>query len=260
MLVAQLTMDMPWWYYAIAIGGGLLAGMINTLAGTGSAITLPILMVLLADDALMANGTNRVGIALGTIVAVCTFRRAGTLRTGGLGWLVAPAIVGGVVGAAIATEMSKDKMTWVILVAMVMSLVLVLTRTSRWLQEDRHASPDHKRLGTVVVFFLLGLYGGFIQLGVGVLLLTALVLNAGYTLVHANAIKVLIVFVFIVPSLIVFAWKNQVNWMIGLVMASGQVIGSYLAARFASASPEGKRLDPKAADRDDRGRHRQDVV
>jgi uncharacterized membrane protein YfcA len=238
MLLAQLTVDVPWWYYAIAVGGGLLAGVINTLAGTGSAITLPILMLLLADDAVMANGTNRVGIALGTIVAVCTFRRSGVLRTGGLGWLVVPAIVGGALGAVIATVQSKDTMTWVILIAMVMSLILVLVRPNRWLHEDHHAAPDHKTLGTVIVFFGLGMYGGFIQLGVGVLLLTALVLSAGYTLVRANAIKVLIVFVFILPSLIVFAWQGQVNWTIGLIMASGQMTGAYLAARFAAHHPQ----------------------
>ena len=119
---------------------------------------------------------------------------------------------------------------------MVIMLVVILVKPRRWLIERSEVEPDHCRASSVVVFFLIGIYGGFIQAGVGIFLLAGLVLHAGHSLVRANALKVLAVLVFTIPALVVFLWYNQVHWGFGLLLGSGQCVGAYIAATFATRS------------------------
>ena len=98
-------MDQSWTVYLLAILGGILAGIINTLAGSGSAVTLPIL-VMLGLPANVANATNRVGVTIQNIVGITTFQRKGKLQLEGGLWYVIPALPGAVIGAMIAAELT----------------------------------------------------------------------------------------------------------------------------------------------------------
>ena len=236
MVISPPPFEFVFLVYVIAIAGGLVAGGINTLAGTGSAITLPILYYLLRQDPNLANGTNRIGIILAAFVATETFRKNGVLESKGTAWLYVPAILGGAVGAIIAIYQCPETMQWMILAVMVFCLAMILAEP--WIARIRSAAPNHRSALTVIIFFLIGVYGGFIQAGVGVLLLAALVTGAGYTLVKANAIKVLLVSIFTVPALVIFAINGQVHWRLGLVMAAGQCVGAWCAARWAAGHPK----------------------
>jgi uncharacterized membrane protein YfcA len=86
----------------------------------------------------------------------------------------------------------------------------------------------------LVIFFFIGVYGGFIQAGVGIFLLAGLVLGVGYDLVRANAVKVGIVLFFTIFSIGVFISKGHVNWLIGLVLAIGNMLGAWFGARVAA--------------------------
>ncbi len=228
-------MEEHWLRYVLAVLAGMLAGGINTLAGSGSLVTLPML-IFLGLDATIANATNRVGVLLGSLTAATTFRRSGHLAMKGTPWLLGPAIVGSIAGAQAAAILDPKSMHLAIGVVMVLMLGVILIKPRRWLVE--HAEPaNHKRLSSVAIFFAIGAYGGFIQAGVGIFLLSALVLHAHYSLVQANALKVLAVLTLTAPALIVFILHNQVHWGFGLLMASGQITGSWLAARFASRHP-----------------------
>ena len=223
---------MNWFHYLALVAAGFGAGYINTLAGSGSLLTLP-LLIFLGLPAPVANGTNRVAILLQNVVGVTSFHRRGVLDAKAGAWLAIPAIAGSVIGARLAVEIDESVMRTTIGVLMLVMAVVILVRPKRWLEgrEDRQRSG----FGWVqfVVFFAIGVYGGFIQAGVGVFLLAGLVLGAGLDLVRANAVKVFVVLCFTVFALGVFVLHDQVRWDLGLVLALGNMAGAYVGARMA---------------------------
>jgi uncharacterized membrane protein YfcA len=225
----------PWYLYLLAIGGGLLAGVINTLAGSGSVVTLPIL-VLLGLPATEANATNRVGVAIQNIVGIATFKRKGHLHLEGGSWLALPALPGAIVGAWLASELGEPQMNLAIGIVMVAMLFVVLLKPQQWLREHSEAKPGRPNAWMLLLFFAIGIYGGFIQAGIGVFLLSALVMGAGYDLRHANAIKLMIVLAITFVALSVFLYLNLVDWQLGLLLAIGQSMGAWLAATYASSA------------------------
>jgi len=224
-------MDQHTWLLAAVPVVGFAAGFINTLAGSGSLLTLPIL-ILLGLPANVANGTNRVGVVLQNIVAVATFRQRGVLPLAGAWKLILPSVVGAVIGAELAVDLDEALLRRTIGVLMLLLLVVMLFKPERWIAE--HAAPREARLLVEVpLFFAIGVYGGFIQVSVGLFLMAGLVLGAGYNLVGANALKNLIVLVFSAAALVVFVVNDQVQWTLGLLLGAGQAVGAWVAAHFA---------------------------
>ncbi|MCB0113660.1 MAG: sulfite exporter TauE/SafE family protein [Caldilineaceae bacterium] len=223
--------------YTLAIAAGILAGIINTLAGSGSAVTLPML-VFLGLDPSVANATNRVGVMVQNIVGITTFQRSGKMNLSGGLWLTVPAMLGSVLGAWVATILDKEAMNIAIGAMLLIVLVTILFDPKKWLRVQSEVKPGRPSTLTLLIFFAIGVYGGFIQAGVGVFILTAMVLGTGYTLVHANAIKLMVVLALTVVALVVFMLSPlQIDWGIGAVMAVGQSIGAWLAAKFAVSNP-----------------------
>ena len=223
---------MEWYLYVAVVAAGFGAGFINTLAGSGSLITLPLLMFIGLPPT-VANGTNRVAVLLQTVVAVSRFHKDKQIDFRRAFMLAIPAIVGAILGAQIAANLNETVMRQVIGGLMVVMLVVVLIRPKRWLEGRPEMMVRPPGWLQIVVFFAIGVYGGFIQAGVGVFLLAGLVLGAGYDLVKANAVKNLLVMCFTVFALIVFVINNQVIWEIGLIMALGSMAGAWVAARMA---------------------------
>jgi uncharacterized protein len=210
---------------------GFAAGFINTLAGSGSLLTLPVL-ILLGLPANVANGTNRVGVLLQNVVAVATFRRHGALDTTGAWRLVVPSVVGSLLGAALAVDLDEALLRKVIAALMLVMLGIMLLKPERWLAEH----PRERSMPAWVeipMLFAIGVYGGFIQAGVGIFLVTGLVLGSGFTLVTANALKNLIVLILTIAALAVFVVNDQVHWQLGLLLAVGQAAGAWVAVRMA---------------------------
>jgi uncharacterized membrane protein YfcA len=229
-------MSFPWYIYLLAIGAGILAGVINTLAGSGSLVTLPML-IFLGLPANVANGTNRVGVIFQNIVGITTFSRHGSLDVKGGIWYIVPAVLGAFVGARIAVDLNEQVMNYVIGVVMVMMLFIILANPKRWLREASEVQDGRPSLLMLAIFFVIGMYGGFIQAGVGIFLLAGLVMGAGYNLAEANALKLVIVLALSISAILVFIANDQVVWGLGLLMAVGQSIGAWLAARFAATNP-----------------------
>jgi len=228
--------ELAWYTYPLAILAGMLAGIINTLAGSGSLVTLPML-VFLGLPANVANGTNRIGVIVQNVVGLATFQRNNPIALSGGLWLAIPAILGSLVGAQIAVDLNEQAMNTAIGVVMVIMLFVILLNPKRWLQEKSDVDEGRPSLWKLGLFFVIGIYGGFIQAGVGVFLLAALVMGVGYNMVHANAIKLLIVLAFSLSAIAVFLYNGQVNWQLGALVAVGQSVGAWLAARFATNNP-----------------------
>lgn len=216
----------------LVIFAGVACGFINVLAGSGSLITLPIL-IFLGLPAKVANGTNRIAILCQNIVGVGGYHRQGVLDTRHGPRLVVPAVIGALLGAKLAVDIDESVMRLVISAVMFIMLGVILVKPKRWLQGATAPPEPGWRWGEAAVFFAIGVYGGFIQAGVGIFLLAGLVLQSGYDLVKANAVKLLIVLGYTPFALAVFIFENQVNWTYGLLLACGNMIGAYLGTRVA---------------------------
>lgn len=216
----------------LIIAAGFTAGFINTLAGSGSLVTLP-LLIFMGLPATIANGTNRVAIVLQNIVGAGSFRQQRALDLRGALILSMPAIVGSIFGAQIAANIDELTMRRAIGLLMIAMLVVVIIEPGRWLRGSIHELQGLPKLWQVLLLLVVGAYGGFIQAGVGIFLLSALVLGIGYDLVRANAVKVAMVLVFTTAALIVFIRNDQVIWHVGLVLGIGNMLGAWVASRVA---------------------------
>ncbi len=223
---------MEWYLIVAVIGVGFLAGFINTLAGSGSLLTLPMLMFL-GLPANVANGTNRIAILLQNVVGVSSFKQQKVLDVKQGLWLGVPAIVGSVIGAQIAISLNEAIMETTIGILLVIMFFLILYKPDRWVKGQAGQVAAKPGVLQLIVFFFIGIYGGFIQAGVGFFLLAGLVLGAGVDLVKANALKVFIVLLYTPIALAIFIMNDQVNWKLGLILALGNMAGAFVGARVA---------------------------
>ena len=218
--------------YPAIVGVGFLAGFINTLAGSGSLLTLPLLMFL-GLPANVANGTNRIAILLQNIVGVSSFRQQKVLKIKDGLQLGIPAVIGSFIGAGIAVQFNDEIMSLIIGILLVIMFFLIIYKPDKWINSQSEQIVGKPSWAQIIIFFFIGIYGGFIQAGVGFFLLAGLVLGTGLDLVRANAIKVLIVLLYTPFALGVFIYHGQVNFTLGLVLAAGNMLGALVGSRVA---------------------------
>lgn len=216
----------------ILIGAGFFVGIINTLAGGGTIISFTVLMMM-GLPAPVANGTNRIAIALQTFTASWSFKQQKVLDTKRAFMLSLPTIIGSILGAWIAIDLDEKMFEKALAVVMLFMLVFMFYKPQKWIKGEVALRNKKISVGQIFLFFIIGVYGGFIHVGVGYFLLAALVMNAGYDLVSANAAKVFNVFLYTLFALAVFIYEDKVNFIYGLVMAIGNVAGALFASRFA---------------------------
>jgi uncharacterized membrane protein YfcA len=227
-----MPQTLNFWMVVAVVGAGFLAGFINTLAGSGSAITMP-LLVFLGLPATVANGTNRIGVLVQTGFSTSSFYKRGYLSGRDALPLLLPTILGGVLGAQIAVNLNERAMKLAIAGMLVLTFFLIILKPKRWLKGREEGA---RRVGWQewLFFFATGLYGGFIQAGVGIFLLAGLVMVIGHDLIRSNAIKALLVWAFNIFALVIFLYHGQVNWLLGLVLAVGNVAGAWAAVGLAT--------------------------
>jgi len=209
--------------------GGLVAGVINTLAGGGSLLTVP-LLVFLGLPATVANGTNRIGVLFQNLVSTLRFRKEGLDGLRGAMPILLPIVIGSLLGATVASRMSAEIFKQVFGIAMVALLIPIL-RHARPVDPTKTLEP-RSRLLNFAIFFGIGLYGGAIQAGVGLFLIAALA-RSGLDLVRANAIKVVIIGVLTLVAVPVFIAHDQVDWPFASALVVGFAAGGELGARAA---------------------------
>ncbi|VAW27641.1 hypothetical protein MNBD_BACTEROID07-2095, partial [hydrothermal vent metagenome] len=144
-----------------------------------------------------------------------------------------PAILGSLVGAWVAVDINEALFEKAIGIIMLVMLIFVLFKPQQYIYGRAEISNKPVRWGTYVAFFFIGIYAGFIHMGVGYFLLAGIVLGAGYDLVKANAIKVLIILAYAPFTLAIFYFNHEINWAFGLIMALGNMIGAWIASRMA---------------------------
>jgi uncharacterized membrane protein YfcA len=223
---------MEWYIYPAIIAVGFIAGFINTMAGSGSLLTLPLLMFL-GLPANIANGTNRVAIFLQNVVAVRGFKKQKVFEFREGIWLVIPATAGSLIGALIAVKFNERILELFIGGLLVFMFFIILFKPDRWIREHAGNIDTRPKFWHMVIFFLIGIYGGFIQAGVGFFLLAGLVLGVGADIIKANALKVLIILIYTGFALVIFFINGQVNLRVGLILAVGNMLGAWIGTRVA---------------------------
>ncbi|SNR58669.1 sulfite exporter TauE/SafE family protein [Lutibacter flavus] len=211
---------------------GFIAGSINALAGGGSLLTLPIL-IFLGLPPNIANGTNRIAILFQNIFTTAGFKSKGIITFPFSIYLGVSALVGSLIGAQIAVDIKGETFNKILAIIMVIIVVYMVLQSKRK-QENTIEKIVGKHLWlSVVLFFFVGIYGGFIQAGVGFIMLLILSSVNNLSLVKSNAIKVTVVLIYTVSAVMVFAYNDKINWRIGLTLAIGNALGGWLASRWS---------------------------
>jgi uncharacterized membrane protein YfcA len=229
-LAEASLLGLPAWASLLVLGlAGALASAINAIAGGGSLLTLPLLVALGLPPGL-ANGTNRVGVITQGLAALATFHRQGFREYRVVVRLLPPMMIGAAVGTALATRMSDELLRIVFGVTLAAWAVLLVVHPGRFLD----VPPEPRRPGppAYVLAVLIGVYGGFLQVGVGFPLLALLVLHLGHPAVPANALKLALTLGYTLVSLPMFALAGQVAWREGLVLAVGGMVGGFLGTHL----------------------------
>lgn len=216
----------------LIMGVGLAAGFINTVAGGGSLLSLPILIFLGLPPA-VANATNRVAIFAQSVFGVAGFKSKGVGEFKYGAFLAISAIAGSIIGAKIAVDIKGEVFNKIL--AIIMVVVVVLTITGKGKPTGEHAERmDLKfRIMGFISFFFVGIYGGFIQAGVGFLIIAVLTTVNGFSLVKTNSVKLFVVMIYTLAALLVFIYEGKVNWMYGGVLAIGNSTGAWIASRWS---------------------------
>lgn len=212
---------------------GLVAGVINTLAGGGSNLTIPALMVLgMPPD--VANATNRVGVFLQGVVATTGFKKHQKLPLEDFKSLIIPLFIGSFLGGLLASYAPQALLKYLLLGAMISVAVIILLRPNV-------ISPPEGTIAHTVRekpqawWWLLatGFYGGFVQAGVGFILITTFAGILRYDLVRSNALKVFSTVCFTSIALLIFIFNDQVRWLPGLILALGTMFGAHIGVKMA---------------------------
>ncbi|MHC4956692.1 MAG: sulfite exporter TauE/SafE family protein [Planctomycetota bacterium] len=207
---------------AVLVAAGLGAGFLNTLAGGGSVLTLPALEFVTGSPG-VANATNRIAILLQNVAALQGFGKTVDYRMAAR--LSAPFVLGGAAGAYVASMLDAGAMRVALSVAVALVAAAAIVKPPR--------APALKGPAVFLAFFGSGFYAGFVQAGVGFLLLACLAGGLALDLVRANAVKVFLVLLATVPALVIFGLKGQLWIVHGLVVACGNMTGAAIASRLA---------------------------
>ena len=218
------------WNYLLVLAIGVFTGFLNTLAGSGSLITLP-LLIFLGLDANTANGTNRLALIMQTSTSVFTYKSQNLIKRDETIRFGIPAIIGSLVGAALAVITKPIVFNYIIAVLLIAMVILLAFNPQRWIKERKIECTKRRKTVQFFVFLLIGIYGGYIQASAGFFWLAALVLISGLDLFRANIYKNLIILIYMPFSFAVFAFSGQVNYFWGLLLGAGSVVGAYIGAK-----------------------------
>jgi hypothetical protein len=222
---------------AALAGAGLVAGALNTLAGGGSLLLVPALMLVgVGMPATEANASSRVAIFAQCLAGAATFARGGVTPVKAAVRIVPPVLVGALVGAWIATQMPNRFFEPLLLGTLAVMAVGLLVNPSRFAPPPGTEPRTVGGPGAMAILFGAGVYGGILQAGAGLVFLAILSGWLRFDLIRANALKALVMLVYIAATVAVFAAAGLVNWEPAAYMSVGSVIGAWGAAKMAMSA------------------------
>jgi uncharacterized protein len=221
--------------YMLLSVSAFLAGIVNSIAGGGTLLTFPALMAIL--PAVEANATSTFALVPGSIAGAWGYRREMSASGKWVVLLLAPSLIGGLVGTLLVTELDPKYFQLTVPYLILLATLLFMSQPllARWVGIGKsQAEPKQKTLVALVVFqFLVAIYGGYFGAGIGILMLSALSLM-GVTDIHRmNALKTLLAGCINTVSVLVFICYGKVDWHYGLAMAAAAIVGGYTGASVA---------------------------
>jgi hypothetical protein len=214
---------------ALIIASGLAAGFINAVSGGGAMLTVPA-MIFIGLPPGVANGTNRVAVAVQNVAALAAYHRL-RVTDHRLGFALSlPATLGSLGGALVSVRLNDAQFRATLGVVLLLLLGPILAEPQLNARAARLGRSLHSGWRVWLVFFLLGVYGGLLQIGVGIFILVALSAFGGMDLVRANSVKVMIVFCLTTLALFIFIADGKVAWGVGFLLAVSNSIGAWLGA------------------------------
>ena len=208
---------------------GLLSGAINTLAGGGSLITLP-MMIFLGLPPTIANGTNRVQLIFQNIFAVYGFKTKGISNFKFSSYLSISALLGSIIGAYIAIDFNENDFKKLLSIIMILVMFSILLKNKR---ETLEINKIKNKWPSILIFFFIGIYGGFIHAGVGFLMILTLSKINYLKIAHSNSIKVFVALIFSTAAFLIFLYEGKVNWIYGINIGIGSALGGFFASRWS---------------------------
>lgn len=224
-------MDPYVWQIPTLVVVGVVAGFLNVLAGGGSLLTLP-LLIFFGLPVATANGTNRVAIFCQNIFAITGFKRQGIFPIRLALICTPPALIGSYIGANMAITVDEMLFRRLLAIVMIGVLIFMIIDPLKRLQIAEMPMTPIRLVVLIVSFFGIGIYGGFVQAGVGFIIITGLLVH-GLDLVRINAVKVLVIFAFTIVALGVFVVHGQVDYVLGFALATGNSLGGWFGSHMA---------------------------
>jgi len=217
---------------------GFFAGIINTIAGGGSLLTLPMLIFLGLPPG-VANGTNRIAIILQNVMGTAGFRSKGVKTFPFSNYLGVSAFFGALIGAQIAVDIDDTIFKRILAITMFAIVLLIIFKPKLKMDELAERTTGKYLWISCISFFFIGIYGGFLNAGVGFIMIMFFNYVNRIRLVKANATKVAVVIIYMLGALVMFAINDMVDWQYGLVLSLGSMTGAWFASRYAVKKGDG---------------------
>ncbi len=210
---------------------GAFAGFVNSIAGGGSLLIMP-LLIFMGLPSSVANGTNRVAIFIQNIFSVAGYRSKGVYVFPFAIYVAIPAVIGAIIGSNIAVDISDRLFNRILAIVMLVVMMISIFKPS--LKTDPAEILSGKRIwASILIFFFLGIYGGFIQAGIGFLIIAALTSIHGFGMAKTNSIKVFVILCYTLAAVVVFYLEGKIRWEYGLTLAVGNSIGAWIGSRWS---------------------------
>jgi len=228
-----------WYYYVLLVVVGIIVGIINTMSGGGSLLTLPIL-IFVGLPSNVANGTNRIAIFVQSIFNIAGYHSKHAIDKSPFPFYISiSATIRAIIGAKLAIDIKGELFNKILAVVMVAMVCFMILRPKQNFNEIANRIKGKYLIYSIMIFFFIGIYGGFIQAGTGIFILLALSSINHLTLIKSNIIKVIVMFIYTTAALLMFGINLKLDWVAGLTLASGQAAGGWFTSRWSVNKGDG---------------------
>lgn len=218
--------------FLILIISGLFVGFINTLSAGGTAISIALYLALGFYPS-EANATNRIGVLLQTSLTVPLFARKGYLKQTYIFRLAIPTMIGALTGSVLSILLPEMLFSYFMGISLLVMIIFLFRSPKKFEEDDESKTKNGINTLQYLTFFLIGVYGGFVQVGTGFLLMAAGSMLLGYNIIKTNAVKITVMALYTIVAVLVFWSEGTIHWQYGLIHSIGTFIGSFIATKLA---------------------------
>ncbi|WP_194816870.1 sulfite exporter TauE/SafE family protein [Nocardia sp. XZ_19_385] len=233
---------MTWLEMFAVFGAGIAAGCINTIVGSGTLITFPVLLAL-GLPPVTANVSNTIGLVPGGVSGAIGYRKELAGQRARLLKLGSASLIGGITGAILLLRLPADAFKAIVPVLIIAALILVMVqpRLARWVKQRREsnnvAPPAHGGPILLAGIFAAGVYGGYFGAAQGVLLMGLLGVFVHEDIQRLNGVKNVLGLIVNAVSAVIFIVIATVDWRAAALIAVGSIIGGQLGATVGRKMP-----------------------